>query len=103
MRLPPTDCCPTHAIICEMFRGDPFDPHSAMIRGLHGHTSHKTYVQAKEALCVNRGSVRCVSIAKIVLPNFVDRSKHRREYNTNTKYHLKLLRSSFPQLLVVGI
>ena len=36
MRLPPTDCCPTHAIICEMLRGDPFDPHSAMILGLHG-------------------------------------------------------------------
>lgn len=34
MRLPPTDCCPTQAIIWEMFSGDPFDPHSAMIRGL---------------------------------------------------------------------
>lgn len=34
MRLPPTDCCPTQAIIWEIFNGEPFDPHSAMIRGL---------------------------------------------------------------------
>ena len=34
IRFPPTDCWPTQAIIWEMFRGDPFDPHSAMMRGL---------------------------------------------------------------------
>ena len=39
MRLPPTDCCPTQAIIWEMFSGDPLDPHSAMIRGLRNSKS----------------------------------------------------------------
>lgn len=36
IRLPPTDCWPTHAIIWLMFRGEPLEPHSAMMRGLHG-------------------------------------------------------------------
>ena len=52
MRLPPTDCCPTHAIICEMFRGDPFDPHSAMILGLHGDTYMRSKI--KQSIQVKR-------------------------------------------------
>ena len=31
MRFPSTFCCPTHAIICEMFRNDPFEPACTVI------------------------------------------------------------------------
>ena len=33
MRLPPTDCWPTHAIICEMLTKEPFEPHVAIVSG----------------------------------------------------------------------
>ena len=33
MRLPPTDCWPTHAIICEMLMKDPLEPHRAIVSG----------------------------------------------------------------------
>lgn len=32
-RWPEIDCCPTQAIICEIFRRDPFDPQTAIIKG----------------------------------------------------------------------
>ena len=33
MRLPPTDCWPTHAIICEMLTKEPLEPHVAIVSG----------------------------------------------------------------------
>jgi len=44
MRSPPTACCPTHAIICEMLMVEPFEPHDAMMSGLlYSHGSSRMH------------------------------------------------------------
>ena len=65
MRRPDTDCCPTHAIICDMLMNEPFAPHVAMASGaLSGWSSRLQISPASSRILERRPLISDSSVCK---------------------------------------
>ena len=56
MRLPATDCCPTHATICEMLMKEPLEPHLVRV-GVRGGARGRVRIRSRVRIR-GRGRVR---------------------------------------------